>query len=173
MTCGSEFIREDGGTGDADRLNIPALSRMNSLPPLDCIASGRSRSLPFAAEALWSRAGIQRRRITCGSEFIREDGGTGDASRLNVPALSRMNSLPPLDCAGSGRSRSLPFAAEALWFQSRNPKATNNPWERIHSRRRRYRRCRSVECTGPFANEFAPTVGLHRVWQIAFTALRG
>ena len=122
-----------------------------------------------------SLCGSELARDSCGSEFIRECGRTADASPLNAPTPSRMNSLLQVpyffrntrfcrsQLVGEASSRASSVQQEMMQFL----------WERIHSRMRTYSRCISIECIDPFANEFAPTVELRGVKQIVFAVLRG
>ena len=106
-----------------------------------------------------------------GTKFIREGGISGHISAADVPASSRMNSLPrglglqgniepsnPVrpeievqpSLASRNPAHSLPQAGDDL-------KLTEAPWDRIYSGRRYFRPYIGCGCTCLFANEFAPT----------------
>ncbi len=84
-TDGSEFIWEGCIPDDKQAADVPAPSRMNSLPHeclQACIELPTGCPCPF---------GSQR---TDGSEFIREGAIPGDKQAADVPSPSRMNSAP-------------------------------------------------------------------------------
>ncbi|PPS38454.1 hypothetical protein B0F86_21665 [Pseudomonas syringae] len=54
--------------------------------------------------------------------------------------------------SGTACPRGVPIVTHKSAFDS-----GRRPWERTCSRRRSFRKCIFGECTGPFANKFAPT----------------
>ncbi|MCS3469089.1 hypothetical protein M2401_002827 [Pseudomonas sp. JUb42] len=73
--CGSGFIREEVATFTIS-VTDSLYSRMNMLSSNDVQVTESQR--------------------LCGSELIRESGVPGDEDASNVPASSRMNSLPQI-----------------------------------------------------------------------------